>query len=323
MFFSVVIPVYNVESYLKECVESILGQTFRDFELILVNDGSTDSSPKICDDFAAQDKRIKVIHNQNGGASVARNTGMKAAEGKYIINIDSDDYFISNDVFEKIYAVCNAKDCDILLYKYQKYFDSSNKLEKCQFSYANIQENDSFSDSVDKLVKADAFFGMAWMKAVKRNLVAENGIYFEEGIVAEDIDWNYKLYCCSDSLASIDESFVAYRQRDNSVTSAPKLKSLTSLLYIIEKWANQIDTITDQTLKSALFGSLAKHYSNMLIAYMRIQDKEKSKYKPNIKKFAWILNYGVSSRPKKMGQVYRIFGFQMTILFVKILDKIK
>lgn len=323
MFFSVVVPVYNVQSYLKECVESILAQTFTDFELILVNDGSTDNSPKICDDFAAQDERVKVIHNQNGGASVARNTGMKAAEGKYIINIDSDDYFVSNDVFQKIYDLCAAKDSDILIYKYQKFLDSVSKFEKCPFSYADIDQNDSFSVSVNKLVKADAFFGMAWMKAVKRDLVAENDIYFEEGIVAEDIDWNYKLYCCANSLSAIDESFVAYRQRDNSVTSAPKLKSLTSLLYVIEKWAKQINTITDQTLKTALFGSLAKHYSNMLIAYMRIEDKEKAGYKKDVKNLAWILKYGMSSRPKKIGQIYRLFGFNLTILFVQILDKIK
>ena len=100
MFFSVIVPVYNVEKYLKECVDSILKQTFTDFELILVDDGSTDNSPALCDEFAKNDSRVKVIHNKNGGASVARNTGMKAAQGRYLINIDSDDYFLSDDVFE-------------------------------------------------------------------------------------------------------------------------------------------------------------------------------------------------------------------------------
>lgn len=321
MFFSVIVPVYNVEKYLRECVDSILKQTFTDFELLLVDDGSTDSSPEICDDYAAKDERVKVIHNKNGGASVARNTGMKAAKGQYLINIDSDDCFLSDDIFEKLYN--NSKDKDIILFKYQKYFDDENRFEKCPFSYSMISEDDSFVESVDKLVKADAFFGMAWMKTIKRDLVADNDIYFEEGIVAEDIDWNYRLYCSAKSLTVIDESFIAYRQRANSVTSAPKIKSLTSLLYIIEKWADIINDISDETLKKALLGSLSKHYSNTLIAYTRIKDTEKKAYKKKLKEFSWLLNYGLSLRPKLMGKICSIFGLNITVLAVGVLDKIK
>lgn len=321
MFFSVIVPVYNVEKYLKECVDSILKQTFTDFELILVDDGSTDSSPELCDEFARNDDRVKVIHNKNGGASVARNTGMKAAQGKYLINIDSDDYFLSDNVFEELHS--HANDKDIILFKYQKFYDDENKFEKCPFSYSMISTDDSFVESVDKLVKADAFFGMAWMKTIKRELIVENDIYFEEGIVAEDIDWNYRLYCSAKSLVTIDESFIAYRQRANSVTSAPKIKSLTSLLYIIEKWADIINNISDKVLKNALLGSLSKHYSNTLIAYTRIKDSEKKTYKKKMKEFSWLLNYGLSLRPKLMGKICSIFGFDITLLAVGILDKIK
>ena len=321
MFFSVIVPVYNVEKYLKECVDSILNQTFTDFELILVDDGSTDSSPKLCDEYAINDSRVKVIHNQNGGASVARNTGMKAAQGKYLINIDSDDYFLSDDVFEKLYN--NSNDKDIVLFKYQKFFDDENRFEKCSFSYSMVSENDSFVESVDKLVKADAFFGMAWMKTIKRDIIAENNIYFEEGIVAEDIDWNYELYCHAESLVAIDEAFIAYRQRANSVTSAPKIKSLTSLLYIIEKWAGIINDIPDEVLKTALLGSLSKHYSNTLIAYTRIKDPQKKEYKKKMKEFSWLLKYGLSLRPKLMGKICSVFGLNITLLAVGILDKIK
>lgn len=321
MFFSVIIPVYNVEKYLKECVDSILNQTFSDYELILVDDGSTDGSPQICDDYAAIDSRVKVIHNKNGGASAARNTGMKAAQGEYIINIDSDDYFLTNDVFEKIYNCSNNK--DIILFKYQKYFDETKRFEKCPFSYANISEDDSFVESIDKLVRADAFFGMAWMKTVKRELIAENNIYFEEGIVGEDIDWNYNLYCNASSLVTIDEAFIAYRQRENSVTSAPKIKSLTSLLYIIKRWADRINSLSDEVLKKALLGSLAKHYSNTLIAYTRIKDNTKKGYKNKVKDFVWLLKYGLSSRPRLMGKIYSFVGFNIMLSLINILDKIK
>ena len=88
---SVIVPVYNVEPYLRECIESILGQTYRDFELILVNDGSTDDSGTICDEYAAQDTRIRVLHQKNSGVSVARNVGLDSVQGEYIAFVDSDD----------------------------------------------------------------------------------------------------------------------------------------------------------------------------------------------------------------------------------------
>ena len=96
MFFSIVVPVYNVEKYLKECIDSILSQTFTDFELILVDDGSKDESPLICDEYAQKDERIKVIHKPNGGQAEARNVGTETAAGQYIIYIDSDDFIIEN-----------------------------------------------------------------------------------------------------------------------------------------------------------------------------------------------------------------------------------
>ena len=92
MLFSIIVPVYKVEKYLKCCIESILTQSFSDFELVLVDDGSPDNCPKICDDFAKQDKRVKVIHKQNGGLVSARKAGVKVASGEFIVNIDGDDY---------------------------------------------------------------------------------------------------------------------------------------------------------------------------------------------------------------------------------------
>ena len=100
--FSIILPIYNVEKYLPKCVESILSQTFTDYEIILVDDGSTDNSPAICDKFAKEHSNIKVIHKVNGGQSEARNLGADTANGEYIIFIDSDDFIIKNDFLEKI-----------------------------------------------------------------------------------------------------------------------------------------------------------------------------------------------------------------------------
>ena len=109
---SVIVPVYNVEKYLRKCIESILNQTFREFELILVDDGSTDSSGKICDEYALKDSRIKVIHKENGGASSARNAGLDVAKGEYIGFVDSDDW-IEMDMYGELYRLIKENNTDI------------------------------------------------------------------------------------------------------------------------------------------------------------------------------------------------------------------
>lgn len=320
MFFSVIVPVYNVEKYLSECIDSILMQSFTDFELILVNDGSTDGSGQICDRYAESDNRINVIHKPNGGLSDARNAGTRGAQGEYIIYIDSDDYISSKDFFKSIYE--SVKGSDILLYKHQKFFDTDGQLLPCGYSYENINAEDAFVVKLRKLVIGDAFYGMAWIKAFRRELVIRNDIEFEVGLLGEDMDWNYHLITHAQSLAVIDEPFIAYRQRANSITTSIKLKNLTDFIYILEKWSKKIqEEIKDQEFKETLFGSMAKYYSNLLITYNRVHDKQKKEYIKRIKDLAWILKYAMSKRPKMVAKVYRIFGFGLTTKALKLIDK--
>ena len=118
MFFSVIIPVYGVEKYLPDCVESVLNQTFSDFEIILVDDGSKDKCPKICDEYKEKDGRIKVLHKENGGLASARRAGIKIAEGEYVFNLDSDDK-IEPDTLETAYNIIKKHSCDIVSFSYK------------------------------------------------------------------------------------------------------------------------------------------------------------------------------------------------------------
>lgn len=118
MFFSVIVPVYKVEKYLPACIESVLSQTFSDFELVLVDDGSPDMCGKICDDYKEKDERIKVVHKSNGGLASARRAGIKVAQGKYVFNLDSDD-LIENDTLECAYNIINDTNCEIVSFAYK------------------------------------------------------------------------------------------------------------------------------------------------------------------------------------------------------------
>ena len=218
MKLSIILPIYNVEAYLEECVNSILMQSYRDYEIILVNDGSIDGSPKLCDELVAKHDCIKVVHKKNGGLSDARNYGTAEATGEYVVYIDSDDFITSPDFLSKI-AEKSKSGADLILYKYVKYFHESKRMDTCRYSYASAICESSYAGKIRKLVEADAFYGMAWIKAVKRSLIADNNIGFEVGLLGEDMEWNYHIIFHAKSMELIDESFLAYRQREGSITS--------------------------------------------------------------------------------------------------------
>lgn len=323
MLFSIILPVYNVESYLQECVDSILKQTFVDYEIILVNDGSTDRSPELCDRLAEKHGCIRVIHKKNGGLSDARNYGTRAALGEYIVYIDSDDFLIKDNFLEKLAQKAENKS-DLIFYKYQKYFDATQKFEDCRYTYCSAIKGESYSDKISALVKADAFYGMAWIKAIRKEIIDKNGIEFEVGLLGEDMEWNYHIIFHSMSISFIDEAFIAYRQREGSITSSHKLKNLTDFIYILEKWSKIItDDVKDEALKIALYGSLAKYYSNLLVVYSRLADSSKKEYRTRIKQLGWLLKYSMSHRPQMISKIFRIVGFNLTIVALKITDRIK
>ena len=260
MFFSIIIPVFNVENYLCECIDSILSQTFKSFEIILIDDGSMDSSGDICDEYAHKDERIVVIHKENGGQSSARNVGTKIAKGDYIIYIDSDDYILSVEFLEILSQKC--KGFDLVFYKHQKLDDESKLLSDCTYSYSNIDQTSSYTNILKEMIKCDAFFGMPWNKCIKHDIIKYNHIQFEEGLTGEDMDWIYYIIIHSASITLVNESFIAYRQRKNSVTSTVKIKNLIDYLSILEKWYNiSKDNSLSQDQKEVLLTSLAKYYA--------------------------------------------------------------
>ena len=324
MRFSVILPIYKVEKYLAECVDSILNQSFTDYEIILVDDGSPDGSGAICDDYAKKDARIKVIHKKNGGLSDARNAGFEIALGEYVVFIDSDDYVTNNDFLKKISDKRDECGSDIILYKYSKLYDETKKMDAPAFSLDFVNGITDSDELLYELVKKDAYYGMAWIKAFKREVAVKGNGAFEKGLLGEDMDWYFNLLLHSDRISAIDESFIAYRQREGSITATHKIKNLTDFIYILEKW-HEIIRAADMTdvKRKALLGALAKYYSNLLIVYMRIKDKEKKKYKKRVKALSVLLDHSVSARPMQIRRYYKILGLGGTVALLKIYDKLR
>ena len=192
---SVIVPVYKAEAFLDQCVQSILGQTERDFELLLVDDGSPDGSPAMCDAYAAQDLRVRVIHKPNGGVSSARNAGLDAAAGDYIVFIDSDDY-VDGDYLEALLRAAReseAPDTTLILTDYQPFAEDGDRERKFPAPFTTKLDD----PGTDLQVFRDLIFGFRlfppYCKLYRRDVIEALGLRFDPSIrSAEDFDFNMR-----------------------------------------------------------------------------------------------------------------------------------
>jgi len=210
---SVVAAVYNVEKYLPKCIESLLAQTYRDFELILVNDGSRDSSPLICRQYAEKDSRILVIDQENGGLSAARNTGIAAAKGKYIQFIDSDDY-VEPDLLERCVNKLEETDADMVVFDFrQAYLDGTGEVIRSPFDEERIYCLAEHPELLTDLKNA------AWNKMYRTALFTETGIRYPMRKYYEDLGTTYRLIARCRRIAFLHEPLYNYLQdRPGNIT---------------------------------------------------------------------------------------------------------
>lgn len=209
---SVIVPVYKVEPYLDKCVSSIVGQTYKDLEIILVDDGSPDRCPEICDAWAEKDSRIKVIHKKNGGLSDARNVGIAAANGEYIGFVDSDDY-ISPDMYELLHRRIVDDDCDIAACGFREFFIESQEYYEDKSNNYNCFFDTT--DAMEDLLRNKTLRTMVWNKLYSRDLL--EGILFEVGKLHEDEFFTYRVIDRSSKVSFISNPLYYYRQRSGSI----------------------------------------------------------------------------------------------------------
>lgn len=236
MFFSIIIPCYNVEQYLRQCVDSVCNQSFRSIEIILVDDGSPDSCPALCDSFAKKDSRVKVIHKRNGGLSDARNVGLKEASGDYVVFLDSDDWWCDLDALSKINERLAESNADVLLFQSKKYYQLSGTYY-CK-PVGSIPPSPRFIYDIKYLMRHSLFVACAWDKVVRRQALIDGQIEFVVGQLSEDIEWCCKLLAQNLSFTVINDVIHVYRQQNNaSITSNITNKNLADIQGVINRWS--------------------------------------------------------------------------------------
>lgn len=221
---SVIVPVYQVEAYLARCIDSILAQTFADFELILVNDGTKDNCPAIMQAYAEKDERIRQVHKENGGLSSARNAGLDVARGEYIAFVDSDDY-IAPTLLEDAVCAADETDAEQVLFNYRLVVDGEEKGAYLDFSSETID--------LDTLGLANYFYQYwmpyrhgqeAWSKLYRRSVIEENGLRFAPNneIFAEDTLFSAMYLLHTKKIAALAAPYVYYVQRGDSLMGLAK-----------------------------------------------------------------------------------------------------
>lgn len=229
---SVIVPVYNCEKYVEKCVNSLLHQTYKNLEIIIVNDGSTDDSEKICTTIMESDKRILLINQNNGGLSVARNVGLKNASGQYVFFCDSDD-FLSETLLESLYSFTKENDLDLV--EGHTSFFCNNKISE----YANIDKDLSYKSDKDTIYEfALTTYNRvnAWNKLIRKEILVNNGIEFQPGQVSEDYIWYFsKVLPCIRSVGYCTKGTYYYRTDNaNSITKRYKENSFENYMGIYD-----------------------------------------------------------------------------------------
>lgn len=255
---SIIVPVYKVERELDRCVQSLFKQTYKNLEIILVDDGSPDQCPKLCENYAEMDKRVKVIHKENGGLSDARNAGLKQASGEYILYVDSDDY-IDLDACERFIKAADNQKIDIIVGNaIMEKPDGKEMMIHSAIPTGIIYTAKQFIMSA---VNAYQWYAPAWLNMYRREFLLDNQLYFKRGIYFEDVQMLPRVFLPAKKITCVDGTFYHYIIRENSImTSQKDEKKKNDSIQNLKEWKEQFDLIDDVALKKCLYGMLVKMY---------------------------------------------------------------
>lgn len=265
MHYSLVIPVYNVEPYLRECLDSVLNQTFANWEAVCVNDGSTDGSAAILEEYALKDNRLKIITQPNCGLSAARNAGMKVAKGDYILFLDSDDWLEPN-------ALQTLVDClegeDMVCFSGRRFFEETGECCPADLLTEKVYSTGMDYYNENALMHRDFAFVCVVLRAYKRMFLVENGLCFKEGIFHEDNLFTPKACYYASKVKVVNACLYNYRVRANSITTTTDLKRLRDLMGTANELAEFF--IPKQGFdKTVVYRSITHHYQVVFVKVLK------------------------------------------------------
>jgi glycosyltransferase involved in cell wall biosynthesis len=315
IFFSIIVPVYNVEGYLPKCLESILYQSFSNFELILINDGSTDSSLEICQEYQQNFHQIKLINQKNRGLSDARNKGILEAKGDYIIFTDSDDYWVGSEVLQDLNNLIKDSNPDLIIHEESRFF--SEKDVSCKYNQRFIKNKSGrVEDEILNLVYYDLYVASAWDKVIKRSILIDNQLFFPVGRKSEDIEWCGKLLQHIKTFKIYSKSFYTYRQvRHGSITTTVSAKHIEDV-YAMVKEGLSSKSATSEKVNKAIENYWACNYVVILKDFYVLSSKMQKQIWNDLVFWKYLLQKGRNIKVDKVMKFYSFLSFKALIFFL-------
>lgn len=323
MTFSIIIPVYNTEKYLEDCIESVRKQSYANYEIILIDDGSTDRSAQICDTYMHSDDRIRVIHKKNQGVSAARNIGIQAAKGCYIIFLDSDDYWGDKYCLEKIADIIQKRNSDIVVFQaclFKENGDYRYKTNNIQY----MDENKTYSGEnylKEVLNHKEIYEWFSVIYAFKKKLWIENGFEFNPKIYSfEDAEILYKIILQAEIVSVLPSPIYYYRVgREGTLTnkSGKLLKTILEVAKINIDTTNQMKI--DSKTKELLLNNFSHMYYMVCIMARLVAKEEQEEIFRYLKENKYMMKYTVHGKDLLLRGIISIIGIRLTtgLLFIR------
>lgn len=306
---SIVIPIYNVELYLQECLDSICKQSFRDIEIILVDDGSIDGSVEISKLYAEKDSRIQVICQQNAGPSAARNKGIRKASGEWVVFVDSDDFFCEKTFLSKLNSTIRNNKADMIIYgATRKNGDHSQIIYEGLAAINNLPVD----KQIKWLISHEKFAASPWMRAIKKNFLLKKNCFFDETFrTGEDIEWMLKIITQQPLIVGMNSHAYCHQVRPDSLcTQARKSKFWKNRYRGI---MNGIEYINEHRVskeyKNAVLGYIAYLYYVLIAEIAEEPDKrQKKEGVKDCKELLWLRSYATGKKAKLSRVIVDFFG---------------
>lgn len=318
MKLSVIIPVYKVEDYLERCVKSVLDQDYRDLEVILVDDGSPDRCPQICDELVKLDIRIKVIHKLNGGLSSARNAGIDIATGEYVTFLDSDDRW-AEDKLQSIMEQWGGSDIDMVFFKSLNCYSGGVLRERSDNDfYLNEGEIYNRTEIYPLLIYEGNLREQAGTHLVKRSFLVNNNLYFKEGILGEDTEWMFRVMRVVGNMIIVNDYLQIYTSsRPGSITNSINPKSLKDLLLVISSSVDFYQQHSNVDVRSWELAHCAYLWSTALGYYAMLDKEDRVQYKDELKRLYKLLPMKEHPKASMVSRCYETLGFKFTSYLLK------
>jgi glycosyltransferase involved in cell wall biosynthesis len=326
---SIIIPVYNVERFVKQCHSSIVRQGFRDYEIVYVNDGSTDSSGVLCSEISSNNPNITVINKKNGGLSDARNVGINAARGEYIVLLDADD-MLTDTALESLSEIIHSNNFPEVVVNRVKYISEDEKYTReCMYRFPEFFKDIGIADSYMKLIRLADYVPAAWTIVAKRKYLLENQLYFVKGLLHEDEQWTPRVILKTKSIAFNNNCIYLYRQgRVGSITQTVSIKREVDKMFIVESLYNEsLSGDYEENSRHALIERAADLYWGVLVRSYQYRESysDFSKLIAELRTHYIVLKLSNETKYKFISILIRIIGVRTSsfLLGNKTLVKLK